>query len=197
MNVKIVIIGVVIVALVAGVGLYARQNQDDTTPPRPFPSDPYEGWETYTNEEYGFSFKYPGDYILEKLLDEDDSEDNVLDWISVMDKRPFSTRLNLIFYDSLNISSVHEELDRRLYLLEGGGQVSTSSVVIGGILARLDEVRSFDADVEDFFSATAVLEKNDRVLEITFSTDLVEFNGTWEGAESIFQEFIDSFEFTQ
>ena len=30
-----------------------------TTSPTP---DPYAGWKTYTNEEYGFSIKYPGDW---------------------------------------------------------------------------------------------------------------------------------------
>lgn len=28
--------------------------------------DPYEGWETFTNEEYGFSFRYPSDWTLEE-----------------------------------------------------------------------------------------------------------------------------------
>lgn len=36
--------------------------------PRPSPAikDPTEGWKTYTNTEYGFEFKYPGDWAVTK-----------------------------------------------------------------------------------------------------------------------------------
>jgi putative hemolysin len=35
------------------------------------PVDPYEGWETYTNDVYGFTFRYPASWTLEEVPAED------------------------------------------------------------------------------------------------------------------------------
>lgn len=66
----IIPIGLILAAIVALIafGSYAmnqnESNLDDPTPsvtqetPTPTP-DPYEGWQTYESEEFGFSFRYP------------------------------------------------------------------------------------------------------------------------------------------
>jgi len=60
------IIGLIILAGV-GYGAYfvgKSQNPNIETPVTVTPSTPTANWKTYENKEYGFSFKYPKDYIV-------------------------------------------------------------------------------------------------------------------------------------
>ncbi|UCF62346.1 MAG: DUF333 domain-containing protein [Anaerolineaceae bacterium] len=40
--------------------------------------DPYDGWAMYTNEEYGFTFRYPSAWMLEEVPDEDTTDEGGL-----------------------------------------------------------------------------------------------------------------------
>lgn len=67
-----ILIVILIAALIGGYLLY--QNQNKPTPqssPNPVTSNSAEtaNWKTYTNDRYGFSFKYPQDYTIKKLVE--------------------------------------------------------------------------------------------------------------------------------
>lgn len=74
-----VLIVIVVIGLVGAIGwtVYARQDNDqDKQTPTPTSSqneeadqatetaDPYEGWQTYTNSQLGYSFKYPDSWTV-------------------------------------------------------------------------------------------------------------------------------------
>jgi hypothetical protein len=68
------VIVIVVVLLLGGFGAwYVYQGNPPTDPaPTPTPTetptptpDPYEGWETYVNDEYGYSVKYPPGWFSE------------------------------------------------------------------------------------------------------------------------------------
>ena len=68
-----IIIGAVIVLIAAGGGYWWWQNKakvavpvtsQQATPSQSVTADETAGWKTYTDSQYGFSFKYPASFAL-------------------------------------------------------------------------------------------------------------------------------------
>ena len=59
MRKELIVLGIVVL-VIAGYFLFSGVKDVVINTPAPTP-DPYAGWNTYTNEEYGFSFRYPNE----------------------------------------------------------------------------------------------------------------------------------------
>ena len=60
MRKELIVLGIVVL-VIAGYFLFSGVKDVVINTPAPTP-DPYAGWNTYTNEEYGYNLKYPGDW---------------------------------------------------------------------------------------------------------------------------------------
>jgi hypothetical protein len=203
-NARIAVIGVFIVAAL-GTGLYFLQdNAPSDVPEDPNVVDPYAGWKTYTNEEYGFSFKYPGDYILEKPLEAEDPKkraprvtalgDVQLEKVYVQDKEDYGMLFSVTFFDNPQNLSLDRWMSEKVHLIRPIEGLITKSVTVAGIPALRDEVK---ANEYYGFRVYVVFLKGGGVFEIRISTYLEQLDMPLEEARDTFQQLVDSFEFTQ
>jgi len=202
MNNKVVM-GIAVVVLVAG-GIYisTSYNKTDTVVPET-KSDPYEGWETYTNEEFGFSFKYPEEFILEKPFEReslDDRPDRVtllgdtqLERVYVRDKRPYGIWITIVLSDNPNGLSIEQWMDEKVLLVKPIEGLTINSVTIAGVPALWSEVGPGEYHG---FSIYTVFSKDDGIFDMGISTNPRQLDIPLEEARKISQKLIDSFEFT-
>ena len=69
---KELIVGGIVVIVIAGYFLFPTIKDVVTNIPTPTPEDSIDtsDWKTYTNEEYGFSFRYPEDWFIRDIVDD-------------------------------------------------------------------------------------------------------------------------------
>lgn len=140
--------------------------QSQTTPA----PDPTQGWETYINQELGFTFKYPADWQTDQ------------DLISINN----SCEQITINYKTITNNTLEEYL-KEIYKNEYLSLVSNEKMTIGGESSivinssGLGEIK------------TIYVKKNNRVYSLgIFSTDPPNCNGY----EYIFSQILSTFQFT-
>ncbi len=153
-----------------------------TFTPRPSPTptpDPTAGWKTYTNAEYGFEFKYPGDWNLinlesSRMSDFSIAIDPVLTKIPEGDQ-PFALQLgiynDLSKLDTLKLKPVSLADYLEKYSTQSGHWFSnTSSYNVAGVSGYKTTAVGFGNFTDYYF------EKNSLIFEIVRFSDKSEID---------------------
>jgi hypothetical protein len=201
MNTRTVIIILLVIAIIGG-GIYFLRGYEapvDASPP--VTSDPYEGWETYTNEEYGFSFKYPEEYILEKPLEAEDPKkrdfptnifgDVKLDAITLKDKPyPYGIRVLLDVYENKDNLTSEEWFSQKKI-------IRTADIheerIIGGIPMVWDE--SFAQSEDNLGLILVVFGNGDAMFDIQTSIYQSILDPSFGNGTDLFRKILESFKF--
>ncbi|OQA52139.1 MAG: hypothetical protein BWY43_00625 [candidate division WS2 bacterium ADurb.Bin280] len=76
-------------------------------------ADETASWKTYTNEEYGFSFKYPGDYRLEENVTPGEDNSNIVFNVAGVEKDSAGDWGIMIIVEDSNLESSIQALKDR------------------------------------------------------------------------------------
>lgn len=151
-----------------------------TTPTTTTTTDETADWKTYTNEKYGYSFKYPKGWIVASYSKDEDvvlSDQPGGHWL-------FGVRVSSNT-DNLSLETIaNKEADKRVKATgENLSKADISSLKLGGLEAKQIVV----SPVGDYGNTEVVSIKGKNIIEIPGDTSTQENKNIFEGILSTFQ----------
>lgn len=179
---------VLFMALVVFGGYLIYQNQNKSIPSQqakqssPTPIDEIANWETYTNTEYRFSFKYPKGWNV-------NSENNTVK----ISNRNSSMRFQTSPYPSINFDKLYEKPDGTIDQNPVFIRTKIKNLEIGGYKATMYTNESSAANQNKSFDISVYIVQGAPITMISGQTN----PDSKENLLSIFNQVISTFKFTQ
>ena len=169
---KLIVTGIVLFVIL-GYFLFPGVKDVVTNTPTPTP-DPYAGWNTYTNEEYGFSIEYPNDWQTKG--DDDNSAfysiklfaENSKNYIYIHIARKLATTTGL------EVAEAIEEFEQYGYFRSNQEQGVFTHIPLAGTTAIT--AHSVDMELNDYVEFYIPNQSKSYILSIMYpdSSDLDE-----------------------